>query len=100
MTHTWNIERVQYHLANGRISHLHWRLVSTDGTNTVESHGSVKLKYAINDPVQVPFANVTVAIAREWLTEKLGEAQSQLTERHVARLAEKASATTAIVPLN
>ena len=100
MTHTWNIERVQYHLVNGRISHLHWRLVSTDGTNTVESHGSVKLNYQPNDPVQVPFANVTVAIAREWLTEKLGGTQTHLTERHVARLAEKATATTAIASIN
>ena len=100
MTHTWNIERVQYHLANGRISHLHWRLVSSDGTNTVESHGSVKLKYGINDPVQVPFANVTVAIAREWLTERLGDAQTHQTERNVARLAELATATTAIASIN
>ena len=100
MTHTWNIERVQYHLMNGRISHLHWRLVSSDGTNTVESHGSVKLNYQPSDPVQVPFANVTVAIAREWLTEKLGDAQAQLTQRNVERLAEKASATTAIAPIN
>ena len=100
MTHTWNIERVQYHLANGRISHLHWRLVSSDGTNTVESHGSVKLNYGVNDPVEVPFANVTVAIAREWLTERLGDAQTQQTERNVARLAEMATATTAIAPIN
>ena len=85
---------------NGRISHLHWRLVSSDGTNTVESHGSVKLDYQTHDPVQVPFANVTVAIAREWLTERLGDAQTQQTERNVARLAEMATATTAIAPIN
>ena len=100
MTHTWNIERVQYHLMNGRISHLHWRLVSTDGTNTVESHGSVKLNYGVNDPVEVPFANVTVAIAREWLTEKLGGAVTQLTDRNAGRLFEMATATTAIASIN
>ena len=85
---------------NGRISHLHWRLVSNDGTNTVESHGSVKLNYQISDPVQVPFANVTVAIAREWLTNKLGAAQAQLTLRNAERLLEMATATTSIASIN
>ena len=99
MTHTWNIERVQYHLANGRISHLHWRLVSSDGTNTVESHGSVKLNYGVNDPVEVPFANVTVAIAREWLTERLGDAVAQLTDRNAGRLFEMATPTTSVASI-
>ena len=96
MTHTWNIERVQYQLSNGRISHLHWRLVSADATNSVETHGSVKLLYEDNDPVSVPFSNVTVEIARDWLSNRMGVEQSQVKTRNEQRLSEMATATTNI----
>ena len=96
MTHTWNIERVQYQLSNGRISHLHWRLVSADATNSVETHGSVKLLYGDNDPVSVPFSNVTVQIARDWLSTRMGVEQSQVQTRNEERLSELTTATTNI----
>ena len=101
MTHTWNIERVQYHLVTGRISHLHWMLSSTDGSNTIKTHGSVKLLYAMTDPIEIPFAGVTVEIARNWLEDRLSSGeQSRLIERHVERLAEKATPTTNIAAIS
>ena len=101
MTHTWNIDRVQYHLMNGRISHLHWTLTSTDGSNTVTTHGSLRLNYRMTDPVEVPFASVTNQIARTWLEERMTtDKQNRLTTRHAERLAELATPTTTIAAIS
>jgi hypothetical protein len=88
-------------MVTGRISHLHWTLSSNDGSNTVKTHGSVKLLYAMNDPVEIPFAGVTVEIARNWLQERLSTGEnSKLIERHVELLAEKATPTTNIAAIS
>ncbi len=67
MTHTWSVEKIRYVQSTGRITHLHWKLVSTDGTSTATKKGSV---YLPDDPT-IPFANVTQIMLKSWLSDRM-----------------------------
>ena len=73
MTHTWSVEKVRYEQSTGRITHLHWRLNSTDGTNNVNRYGSVYLP----DDQTIPFASVTQTILKNWLEDRMTATTSQ-----------------------
>ena len=67
MNYTWSVEKVRYEESTGRITHLHWKLLVTSGSNSLSRYGSVYLP----DDMTIPFANVTQAILKNWLQTRL-----------------------------
>ena len=87
MNYNWSVERVRYEQASGRITHLHWNLVVTSGSDSISRYGSVYLP----DDMTVPFENVTQTLLKSWLQTRLNattteteiqtEAAAQLTKQ-------------------
>ena len=73
MNYNWSVERIRYEETSGRITHLHWKLLVTSGSNSVTRTGSV---YLPDDPT-IPFASVTQAILRNWLADRMTATTSQ-----------------------
>lgn len=67
MTHTWSVERIRYEQASGRITHLHWKLLVTSGSDSLTKEGSV---YLPEDPT-IPFDSVTQLILMNWLQDRM-----------------------------
>ena len=67
MTHTWSVERIRYEQTSGRITHLHWKLLVTSGSDSLTKEGSV---YLPEDPT-IPFDSVTQLILMNWLQDRM-----------------------------
>ena len=74
MTYDWSVEKIRYEQSTGRITHLHWKLVVTSGSNNLVRFGSV---YLPADPT-IPFASVTQVILMNWLEDRLNVTTSKL----------------------
>ena len=73
MNYDWSVEKIRYEQSTGRITHLHWKLVVTSGSNNLVRFGSVHLPA---DPT-IPFASVTQVILKNWLEDRLNETTTQ-----------------------
>ena len=67
MTSTWQIENLRYRTSDGTITHLNWKLTSSQGDVTLVKRGSVYL----SGTAVIPFSMVTHPLTLVWLTSYL-----------------------------
>ena len=67
-THTWTATDVDYDNKDGRVTHVHYLLESSDKKNTQRSYGTVRL---VGD-ISIPILNVTKELACSWAKRTLG----------------------------
>mgnify|MGYP003636878996 FL=1 len=67
MTYNWSVERIRYEQSSGRITHLHWKLLVTSGSDSLTKEGSV---YLPDDPT-IPFDSVTQLLLMNWLQDRM-----------------------------
>jgi hypothetical protein len=88
VTYTWKIERIDCAPTEGELTNvvrrLHWRLIGTDGTNTMDVFGDVPL--ASPNPAEfVAYPQLTEATVITWLEATINARVTQ-DEPSVAQL--------------
>ena len=79
MKHVWTVTNLDYDVASGRVSHVHYLLETSDSHgHVVKTYGTVRLVGDLSTPLE----SVTKGLALSWAKRALGPETVALKEKN------------------
>lgn len=80
---TWRVESMVWDLETGGVNTVHWRIIASDDTNTVDAYGSMGFSPDPESDNFISLDNLTEENVILWLksNEELGNVESSLIDQ-------------------